>query len=225
MPLSTEASVPFRDTATRYTRGTPAMKHRSSQILFAHWNEKRANRSAPERAEIDPAGIRAALGDTFILAFNPLTEHPFRLAGTRICALFGRELKGGAFTDLWSDASQPITRLVGTAADEAVGVVAGVTGAAADGRTVELELLVLPLRHCGQSHLRLIGSLAPMTSPYWLGATPLQSLTLGDHRFVGERSVARQKVLTLPAMAGGSQVRRGLVVYEGGRQKDFATSD
>lgn len=201
------------------------MKHRSSQILFAHWNEKRANRAAPERGEIDPAGIRAALGDTFILAFNPLTEHPFRLAGTRVCALFGRELKGGAFTDLWSDASLPIARLVATAADESIGVVAGVIGESADGRTVELELLLLPLRHCGQSHLRLIGSLTPMTTPYWLGVTKLVALTLGDHRFVGQRSLPRQKVMAIPALAGGSRVRRGLVVYEGGRQKDFAASD
>ena len=201
------------------------MKHRSSQILFGHWNERRANRLVPERGEIDPAGIRAALGDTFILAFNPLTEHPFRLAGTRVCALFGRELKGAAFKDLWSDAGTPITRLVATAADESVGVVAGVIGESEDGRTVELELLLLPLRHCGQSHLRLIGSLAPMSAPYWLGVTKLVELNLGDHRFVGQRTQPRQKVVALPAAAGGSRMRGGLVVYEGGRQKDFATSD
>jgi hypothetical protein len=200
------------------------MKHRSSQILFAHWNEKRANRTLPERSEIDPAGIRSGLGDTFILAFNPLTEHPFRLAGTRVCALFGRELKGASFAALWKNkAAPPITRLVATAVDDSAGVVAGVQGNTADGQSVDLELLLLPLRHCGQTHLRLIGSLAPIQTPYWLGSSHLVSLSLGEHRFLTHTTERRATVVTLPppiAVASPSiapRIRHGLMVYDGGQ--------
>jgi hypothetical protein len=194
------------------------MKHRSSQILYRHWTEKRAGRLLPERSEIDPAAIRGALGDTFILAFNPLTEHPFRLAGTRLCALFGRELKGSAFTAPWSeDGSANVTQLVWTAFDDATGVVAGVSGATAEGEQVELELLLLPLRHCGQTHLRLIGSLAPMTAPYWLGTNRVIRLTLGDYRYLADRMQPRAKVLAMPTSANGARTRRGLVVYDGGQ--------
>ncbi len=78
------------------------MKHASTRALYGYWNERRGNRPAPERAEIDPAAIRHALGDTFMLAADFVDELRFRLAGTRVCALFCREIKGEAFSALWS---------------------------------------------------------------------------------------------------------------------------
>ena len=56
----------------------------------------------PSAADIEPGAIRRVLADTFILAFDEPAGHPFRIAGTRVCALFGRELKGEAFLDLWA---------------------------------------------------------------------------------------------------------------------------
>jgi hypothetical protein len=77
------------------------MKHGSSHLLYAHWKEKRGQNIAPERSDIDPGSIRQALGDCFILAFDAASGHPFCLAGTRLCELFGRELRDEPFVDLW----------------------------------------------------------------------------------------------------------------------------
>ena len=82
------------------------MKHPSICELFEYWNARRGSRAAPDRSEIEPNGIRHVLADSFILAFQPPTDHPFRVAGTRVCALFARELKGEAFLDLWSRRSR-----------------------------------------------------------------------------------------------------------------------
>ena len=65
-----------------------------------------ANVPRRTRAEIDPAAIRHALGDIFMLAADFVDGIRFRLAGTRVCALFGRELKGERFNALWSEASR-----------------------------------------------------------------------------------------------------------------------
>ena len=73
------------------------MKHTSTRELFAYWDRRRGRRPAPERGEIEPGPIRRVLGDTFILSFDEPAGHPFRLAGTRVCALFCRELKGEGF--------------------------------------------------------------------------------------------------------------------------------
>ena len=67
------------------------MKHASTRAVFDYWNTRRGARPAPERADIDPVAIRHALGDTFMLAADFADELRFRLAGTRVCALFGRE--------------------------------------------------------------------------------------------------------------------------------------
>ena len=70
------------------------MKHASSRELHAYWEQKRGTRAAPERADIDPAAVRGVLSDAFIIALDRGGGHPFRLAGTRVCALFDRGNKG-----------------------------------------------------------------------------------------------------------------------------------
>ena len=82
------------------------MKHPSNRELFEYWNERRGTRPAPERADIEPGAIRHVLGDTFVIEVNRTDNHLFRLAGTRLCALFGRELKAESFTRLWQRSGQ-----------------------------------------------------------------------------------------------------------------------
>ena len=131
------------------------MKHAASQELYAYWQERRGDRPAPERAEIEPGPIRQVLGDVFILALDRAAAHPFRLAGTRICVLFGRELKGGSFLELWDGASRPIVSdLLAILEDEQIGTVAGVAGQTPNGDSVELELLLLPLAATGPNLAR-----------------------------------------------------------------------
>jgi hypothetical protein len=86
------------------------MKHAASRELYAYWEERRGRRAAPERAEIEPGAIRGALSDAFILWLDAARGHPVRLAGTRVCALFDRELRGEPFLRLWAADSRTIIR-------------------------------------------------------------------------------------------------------------------
>jgi len=188
------------------------MKHAASRELYAYWEERRGKRSAPERAEIEPGAIRQVLSDAFILALDGGAGHPFRLAGTRVCALFGRELKGEPFIALWAAASQPIiSDLLAILDNERVGTVAGVTAQSADGEPIDLELLLLPLGASRPSLARTIGILAPLKVPQWLGSSPLGALTLGGRRHIG----AAVEMRLLPRFMAPR--RRHLVVHEGGR--------
>lgn len=193
------------------------MKHPSSRALFAHWNERRGHRDAPERADIDPAAIRRVLGDTFVLEIDGALRHPFRLAGTRLCALFARELKGESFVKLWQPSAQDKLReLLAVLVDEKVGVAASVTGASADDRmlTLQLELLLLPLTFHSRGEARLLGALAPIAVPYWLGAKPIGPLTLGIYRHIAPTL----EMATAPRIAAATgRIRNGLTVYDGGR--------
>jgi hypothetical protein len=193
------------------------MKHSSSRALYAHWNERRGARTLPERGEIEPAVIRGSLGDTFILGIESGADLRFRLAGTRVCALFGRELKDEAFATLWQDAHQSsIRRLLAIVGEEAVGVVAGARGHTREGYAADLELLLLPLRHRGRPGRRVLGVLAPVAVPFWLGSSRLEPLSLGSLRHLGSAvdTVAPSRLL---ATVGRERTRHGLVVYDGGR--------
>jgi len=183
------------------------MKHPSIRELYDYWNEKRGRRLAPERGDIEPSAIRRVLADTFILSFDPGRGHPFRVAGTRVCALFGRELKGNGFLDLWARANRNDLRaLIAIVADESVGVVAA---ASAGDAPLGLELLLLPLSHHGQGDARLLGALAPSE-----GTHALRDLTLGTHRYVGPTIAGNVRPFA-PVMPRG-RLRHGFVVYDGG---------
>jgi hypothetical protein len=193
------------------------MKHSSSRALYAHWNERRGARTLPERGEIEPAVIRRSLGDTFILGIESGADLRFRLAGTRVCALFGRELKDEAFATLWQDAHQSsIRRLLAIVGEEAVGVVAGARGHTREAYAADLELLLLPLRHRGRPGKRVLGVLAPVAVPFWLGSSRLEPLSLGSLRHLGSAvdTVAPSRLLET---IGRERTRHGLIVYDGGR--------
>ncbi len=202
-------------TARNRQAGGAPMKHSSIREVFDYWNERRGRRPAPERADIEPAAIRRVLADTFILAFEPGRGHPFRVAGTRLCALFGRELKNEPFLDLWSGASRDQVRdLLAIVADEAVGVVASAAGASpAD---AALELVLLPLSHRGRTDARLLGALAPREPPAWIGIHALAGLTLGTHRYVGGPLSGPGVPPVVPPRHDG-RIRHGFVVYDGGQ--------
>jgi len=195
------------------------MKHRASRELFNHWNSLRGARLAPERAEINPAAIRGALSDTVILARDERGETIFRLAGTRVCALFGRELKNQPFGPLWDARSrEDIETLIEHAGAESCGVVAGAEALVEDGAPVAVELLVLPLFHRGTSDGRLIGTLAPLSAPAWLGLRTVSALRLMSWRAVGPQidDVVVPRFVDLPdepRVHGDS----GLVIHHGGR--------
>lgn len=193
------------------------MKHSSIRELFGYWDERRGRRSAPDRGEIEPGAIRRVLADTFILAFDDRAAHPFRIAGTRVCAAFGRELKGEPFLDLWAPASRPLLRdLLNVVGEESVGVVASANAVCAEGCALSLELLILPLRHRGRTDARVLGALAPNDAPAWFGLSALGSLTLGPFRYVGQAVTATAPAAVIEIPPKG-RIRHGLVVYDGGQ--------
>jgi hypothetical protein len=197
------------------------MKTAPSRKMFAYWNDRRGSRLAPERGDIEPGAIRESLGDSFIITHDPADDHPFRLAGTRVCALFGRELRGAPFVHLWDLASRARVReLAATVADEANPVVAGVPARTAEGSDADLELLLLPLYHRGKMRVRLLGVLAPLVVPYWLGAEQVATLALGATRHLGGAIAAAAGPRFAKPLDAPERARPALTVYEGGRNRE-----
>src|SRR5260370_1218391 len=138
--------------------------------------------TARERGEIEPRAIRRGLADSFLLTVEPRAGHPFRIAGPRICAVFGRELKGVAFTEIWAGASQdPIRDVLATVAAESVGVVAGASGHSRAGAALELEFPVAPLAHGVGASTRISRAPVPTEVPYLPGPQTRQRLTRRPH--------------------------------------------
>jgi hypothetical protein len=194
------------------------MKHPSTRAVFEYWNKRRGTRPAPDRTEIEPSEIRLALGDTFMLAADFVDELRFRLAGTRVCALFCREIKGEVFSEAFSEPSRKaVEELLAIVNEETVGAVAGLNARTEEGHEGELELLLLPLAHSGHARIRSLGVLAPAVPPYWLGAQAVASLDLVTLRHIGPETKSRAAP-RFGRLDEGSRRRPGFVVCSGGRE-------
>ena len=209
------------------------MRNEGTRTLFQYWNRLRDGRPAPRRTEIEPADIKSLLADTFILERDARGQAVFRLAGTRLCAVFGRELKGFAYSSLWALKDQRVIArlLFGSLQQNAVNVV-DLTGTSRNGRSNAFEMLVLPLDG-GVDNPRALGSLVAMDKPYWLGADPIIECRIAPIRVL-DPAAAPVFLKNRPAMpvpplspegefgpAGPASARRirHLVVLEGGRDK------
>ena len=192
------------------------MKHAATQELFGYWDALRQGRAAPERADIDPVAIRGILSDTFVLEVGEDTRFPVRLSGTRLNALFGMELRGQDFCRLWAPGERAdILDMLRIVLDEAMPMTAGVVARPAAQPGIDLEMVLLPLRHRGRTHARILGALAPFTMPSWLGLYEIDRLSLVSLRAV--TPAPRDDLASRRESAERARTRRGhLTVLQGG---------
>jgi hypothetical protein len=182
------------------------MKHPSSREFFAYWNERRGEARAPDRSEFEPGAVRELLADTFVLSCDASAGYPFRVAGTRVCALFGCDVKDKSFPALFAQESRSeIEDIVAAVAEETLPVIAGVTAASSNGATAHLELLLLPFNTRVHTPISLIGLLAP----FEVNQGVLGELTLTSWRYLHPPQKLVPRTLRKLALA------RGLMVYEG----------
>jgi hypothetical protein len=147
----------------------------TSRQLYAYWDRVRNGRIAPRRFEIEPAKIASILPETFIAEAAGLRSCKFRLAGTKICEQFGRELRNTDLMNLWGakdqDSFASLMRTIFT--DAAVGQVA-FDAYTESHRQAKFELVLMPLVHTSGTINRVLGAITAMEPPFWLGSVPLQ---------------------------------------------------
>jgi hypothetical protein len=159
------------------------LKLAPSLELYNYWDALRGARGAPERNDIEPGAIRGVLADTFILEYSRERGFPFRVVGSRTNALFCRELRGEPFLDLWAqDDAKEVERIVESAADGAQPFLIGARGAPEGVASLDLEALILPLRHHGATHARALGCLALGATAPWFGLLRMRPLEIASLR-------------------------------------------
>ena len=182
------------------------MKHPSSREFFAYWDSRRGNARAPDRSEIEPHALRELLGDIFVLAYEDGGGYPFRVAGTRVCALFGQDVKNKSFSALFDPESRgEIEEIVSAVAEETLPAIAGITATSEGGERAHLELLLLPFQTRAHTPISLTGLLAPFEDCHG---------ELGDLRVTSWRYLhVSEKIV--PRALRKLAIARGFMVYEG----------
>lgn len=183
------------------------MKHPSNREFYAYWDQKRAGARAPDRSEIEPGAVRELLGDIFVLSYDATAGYPFRVAGTRVCALLGRDLKDRSFSALFGpDGRREVEEIIAVVAEETQAAVAGITATAEDGSPAHLELLLLPFNIRAHMPVSLTGLLASFQNDHKV---------LRDFELTSWRYIDHQPEKLVPRALRKLKIARGLMVYEG----------
>jgi hypothetical protein len=207
------------------------MKQRTLFTLYSYWNEVRAGRLAPRRLEIEPSRIAGILAETFMLERVDQATYPYRLAGTRLCELMGRELRGTNFIAGWRQEDRPtVERLLASVCDQGAAVTLTADAGSDARHPLEVETILLPLLHAGSTVGRIIGATSASGSAsaqHWLPGDAALTCRLVRHELVWpdgrphsviERSGKPAPFLQTPARARlADAMRRQFRVLDGGR--------
>ena len=87
----------------------------------------------------------------------------YRLAGTRLCELFGSELRGTELPGrLERGGPHVLARDLASVCEQGAAATLAIEGSSSDARhRVELEAILLPLVHGGNKIVRIIGAMSP----------------------------------------------------------------
>lgn len=171
------------------------MKHDWTADLLTYWDRLRGTRAAPDRRDISPRALGSKLPNIFILRGdeeNPSASSPaltadipqakcwqFRLAGTRLCTIYGRELRNTRFLSLWQDNVRTwLSEQLHLSGLDYRPLRLEHSGLTLNEKVCHFETLLLPL-HEADGSLAWIGSMVALDQPHWLGSEPLISNQMG----------------------------------------------
>lgn len=170
------------------------MRHIKTKRMMDYWLTLLANANDihiegptkiwPDRSDIQPAACPDILGDMFILDIKS-SHSQYRLAGTRLCAMHGRELKNEGFADSFAEQDQKTAEnwVFGLGTDDyAVLICADATNAR--GKILPLETLLMPLNHHGSRGHRVLGITVPLEEAFWLGSVGVTKQTIRSVRML-----------------------------------------
>jgi hypothetical protein len=160
------------------------MRNAGTIELFRYWNRIRDGKPAPKRTQIEPIDIRTYLADTFILEQGMRREVTFRLAGTRVCAIYGRELKDYSFFGLFSLGDMGLAkRLINACFSDKTVSILSFDGITRTKKVASFEAIFMPLAGTGESE-RIFGAIFSDTKPYWLGSEPVVESRITSVRII-----------------------------------------
>ena len=141
------------------------MKHIRSRLLFRYWNSLSEGDRPPYRRDIEPHRIKPVLPNTFILQFLDPDHIVFRLAGTRICEIYGREFRDQNFLKMWDEnAERGIQMLVDKVLSSETAGLIDYVAETFDKTRIQSEILLLPLRDEAGDITRLLGCAVQLNS-------------------------------------------------------------
>ncbi|NWG46405.1 MAG: PAS domain-containing protein [Alphaproteobacteria bacterium] len=130
--------------------------------LLAAWRAAKGDREVPQRAGIDPVSLGAALPAVFLLDSLSADQLRIRLAGSPLCALYGRELRGSNFLEFWrGDCRRTVRALIPNLLAMPAAGILDTRVELLSGPAIDMSVFLLPLADDQGEPTLLIGTANP----------------------------------------------------------------
>ena len=160
--------------------------HPGSRALFRYWEGIRGERTAPDRADVDLKKIKEYVPWLFVLDRHPeLQSYSWRLAGTKLCQLWRKNLTGTDFFANWSRFErEAAVRLLDSVASAHQPVVLRFRLNSSLGHSIGAEFIGLPAISRDGRTTQILGSIMPFRDIENLGYDRLTGLELSGARVI-----------------------------------------
>lgn len=184
--------------------------HPGSRAIFRHWEAIRGESSAPNRDDLDLRQLCQFVSWLFIMERSPRTGgYLWRLAGSKVCELWRRELTGSEVLIGWDRFEfETIQRLLDGVSRNLQPCALRLRLTTSLGQMIDVEIIALPLR-ARDGSIHVFGGVLPFRDAEALGHERIASMELCGARTIwtepvpGEHIYARAKV-PLRLVSGGS---------------------
>ncbi len=203
-------------TDTIKTQATPVeILHPGSRMLFRYWEAVRGEMSAPPRDWLDLRQIRMLVPSLFMIERKEGQGFMWRLAGSRVCNLWGLELTGRpAFADGERGERNKISRLFDGVIDAHQPFVLTFHLRSESGFTIAAELVGTPLRARHGETTYVFGTVMPFREVKWSRNERVTSFEVAATRCIWTEPVPGANRLSKLAPAKSQQAFQ---VINGGR--------
>jgi hypothetical protein len=194
--------------------------HPGSRKLFVHWETARAERAYPTREDFGLTSVRELMADMVIIEKDYLRQtFKYRLAGSRVCALFGQNVTAASVLEGWDNfEGDVIGKHLDLSLRELQPVLIRMRFLTDTHQQVAAELIALPIQVRESNRVQLIGGLFPFR----------EAMNIGHSRVVRRELVSARAIWTehgrnihrpLPTMQDRVErpITRSLRLVSGGR--------
>lgn len=193
--------------------------HPSSRALFRFWEQSRAERSAPRRAELDLTRIRPLVPDLLIAEYDTRRAiFRWRLAGTNICELYRHEVTGSNMLKGWDSFETDVaSRFLGAVIGSQQPCLIRFRLHTDINQIIGAELIGLPMLAADDSTVHILGGLFPFRDVWSMGYGRITGIELSGARSIWTEHLPGDQLLAQTAPQPSNRGFRGLHVIPGGR--------
>jgi hypothetical protein len=169
--------------------------HPGSRKLFVHWETARAERAYPTREDFALAPVKELMSDMVIIEKDYLRQtYKFRLAGSRVCTLLGRNVTGGNVLEGWDGFEcEVISKHLELSLKELQPVLIRMRFFTDTLQQVAAEMIALPIQVRESNRVQLIGGLFPFREAKSLGHSKIARRELVSARAIWTEHGARTR--------------------------------